>query len=201
MRKTSYRLMCINKAADIRPPVLKADQTHQFWVKNTSGKEELRPAYAASLGLNADPKTGWTGDLIDAAQDETHMEAVHRDFLITVPPKYLLEIFSTVTWQTFWTTWKEKKNGTYEENMARNLARGRENHRSNKVSVRLLARVTVLTCLCRKQPIAKQLGKGQSLPGTNSTFLITPAGSHPSTRMWSSQTGGVLSNQCISRKR
>jgi hypothetical protein len=128
-------VMCISKAADIRPPVLRNDGTYQFWVENENGKEELRPAYTASLGPpNTDPKTGWTSSLIDAAQDETHMD-VQRDFLITVPPKYLLEIFATVTWQNFWNTWKDKQKGTYNENTARNLARGREAHRNNKVSL------------------------------------------------------------------
>jgi hypothetical protein len=127
-------MMRISKAAEIRPPVKKADGAYQFWVKNEQGTQELRPGYAPNLGPNADPKTGWTGEFIDNCQDETHMD-VHRDFLITVPPHYFLSILASVTWQGLWDTWRKMEKGTYDESTSRNLMRGREYHRSNKVSV------------------------------------------------------------------
>jgi hypothetical protein len=66
------------------------------------------------------------------------MEPVDCTFLSTVPPAWFLHILLTVTFPNLAGVVIDAVKGTLEEKTARNLARGRDSARTEKVSVHLL---------------------------------------------------------------
>jgi hypothetical protein len=129
-------MMCIGKAGEVVPPPIEnADRTYQFWVKNALGKEQLCPLLTStSLGPNADPTFGWTDEFVKECQQQEHMD-INCDFLSTVPPVWFLHILATVTFPYLASTAMNLSKGTLAVKTARNLARGRDAARIEKVSI------------------------------------------------------------------
>ncbi|KAF8598440.1 hypothetical protein BDV93DRAFT_561373 [Ceratobasidium sp. AG-I] len=130
--KSLYNMMNISKSSEVRPSIKQEDGTYQFWVANEDGKLELRPTFeSGSLGVNADPATGWVDEFITYCQDERHMD-VNKDFLQTVPPHWWTHVLTYITFPNIASTAKSAAKGTLAEKTVRSLARGRDTARTEK---------------------------------------------------------------------